>query len=153
MAMEPLAAPSGFAPADFSAGFLDLSGPYFLRDDGPATILGLHVQERHGNYIGVAHGGLLATFADVALSFQVHASETPRLKVATNTLTTNFIAGRYVDRLVRVGAEWRIIARTGIYDWREFREIGAASLSNVPPAARGAHDATDPAWPVGTAWR
>ena len=63
------------------------------------------------------------------------------------------IAGRYVDRLVRVGGEWRIIARTGIYDWREFREIGAASLSSVPPAARGAHDATDPAWMVGTAWR
>ena len=93
MAMEPLAAPPGFAPADFSAGFLDLSGPYFLRDNGAATTLGLRVQERHGNYIGVAHGGLLATFADVALSYQVHASETPRLKVATNTLTTNFIAG------------------------------------------------------------
>ena len=91
--MELPAAPPGFSPADFSAGFLDLSGPYFVRCDGPTTILGLRVQERHGNYIGVAHGGLLATFADVALSFQVHASETPRLKVATNTLTTNFIAG------------------------------------------------------------
>ena len=63
------------------------------------------------------------------------------------------IAGRYIDRLVRVGTEWRIIARTGIYDWREFREIGAASLSNVPQEARGAHDDTDPAWPVGTGWR
>ena len=85
--------PPGFKPARFSPGFLDLSGPYFLRREADTTILGLRVQERHGNYIGVAHGGLLATFADVALSYQVHASETPRLKVATNTLTTNFIAG------------------------------------------------------------
>jgi acyl-coenzyme A thioesterase 13 len=92
--MEPSAPPPGFVPADFSAGFLDFSGPYHLRDDGTAaTVLGLRVQERHGNYLGVAHGGLLATFADVALSYQVHASETPRLKVATNALTTNFIAG------------------------------------------------------------
>ena len=91
--MEPLAAPPGFVSADFSAGFLDLSGPYFLRDHGAATTVGLRVQERHGNYIGVAHGGLLATLADVALSYQVHASEAPRLTVATNALTTNFIAG------------------------------------------------------------
>lgn len=63
------------------------------------------------------------------------------------------IAGRYVDRLVRVGSEWRIFARTGIYDWREFREIGAANLSSVPQEARGAFDSADPAWAVGTAWR
>ena len=91
--MDQPAAPPGFVPANFSAGFLDLSGPYFLREDGATTIVGLRVQERHGNYIGVAHGGLLATLADVALSYQVHASETPRLKVATNALTTNFLAG------------------------------------------------------------
>ena len=63
------------------------------------------------------------------------------------------IAGRYVDRVVRVGAEWRIIARTGIYDWREYREIGAANLTGVPQAARGAYDQADPAWSVGTGWR
>jgi hypothetical protein len=38
--------------------------------------------------------------------------------------------------------------RTGIYDWREFRDLGDASLANVPPSACGAHDGTDPAWPV-----
>jgi hypothetical protein len=63
------------------------------------------------------------------------------------------VAGRYVDRLVRVGGEWRIIARKGIYDWREYREIGPANLSGVPQEARGAFDAADPAWPVGTGWR
>jgi hypothetical protein len=59
------------------------------------------------------------------------------------------IAGRYVDRLVRYEGGWRIIQRTGIYDWREFREIGAANLSAVPQEARGQHDAGDPAWAVG----
>jgi hypothetical protein len=62
------------------------------------------------------------------------------------------IAGRYVDRLVRHGGGWRIMQRTGIYDWREFREIGEANLSSVPPEARGAHDARDPAWEVAAAW-
>jgi len=58
------------------------------------------------------------------------------------------IAGRYVDRLVRHHGQWRIIERTGIYDWREFRTLGEASLATVPQSARGAHDDTDPAWPV-----
>lgn len=62
------------------------------------------------------------------------------------------IAGRYVDRFVRLERGWRIMQRTGIYDWREFREIGEANLSDVSQEARGAHDAGDPAWPVGAAW-
>ena len=62
------------------------------------------------------------------------------------------IAGRYVDRLVRHAGGWRIMQRTGIYDWREFREIGEANLSAVPQQTRGAYGETDPAWPVANAW-
>lgn len=62
------------------------------------------------------------------------------------------IAGRYVDHFVRHGAEWRIKKRIGIYDWREFRTIGAATLSTVPKAARGAHDQSDPAFGVAQQW-
>ena len=108
--------PAGFKPANFSAGFLELSGPYFLRREADTTILGLRVQERHGNYIGVAHGGLLATFADMALSYQVHASETPGLKVATNALTTNFIAavraGDWLEATCRIDRLGKRLAYT-----------------------------------------
>ncbi|WP_296678835.1 nuclear transport factor 2 family protein [Novosphingobium sp.] len=62
------------------------------------------------------------------------------------------IAGRYVDRLVRHDGGWRIMQRIGIYDWREFRTIGEASLSAVPDDARGAHHAGDPAWAVAQAF-
>jgi uncharacterized protein (TIGR00369 family) len=85
--------PAGFVPADFSPGFLTLSGPYFLNRDGAAARLGLLVSESHANYVGVAHGGVLATFADVALSFALHDSERPPLQVVSNTLTVNFLAG------------------------------------------------------------
>lgn len=33
-----------------------------------------------------------------------------------------FLAGRYVDRFERRDAEWRIVARTVVYDWIEERE-------------------------------
>jgi hypothetical protein len=58
------------------------------------------------------------------------------------------IAGRYIDRLTRYHGEWRIIQRTGVYDWREFHALGDADLAGLPQSARGAHDASDPAWPV-----
>lgn len=85
--------PAGFVPANFSPGYLDLSGPYFIRRDEGGTRLGLLVGESHANYLGVAHGGVLATFADVALSFAVHDSERPALAVVSTTLTVNFLAG------------------------------------------------------------
>lgn len=62
------------------------------------------------------------------------------------------IAGRYVDALVRMDGGWRIMRRTGIYDWREFRTIGEANLSAVPADARGRHDDHDPAAPIGAFW-
>lgn len=62
------------------------------------------------------------------------------------------IAGRYVDEFVRFGEEWRILKRTGVYDWREFREIGEATLTSVPAAARGAHDESDAASGIARYW-
>ncbi len=63
------------------------------------------------------------------------------------------IAGRYVDRFEKRAGEWRIAHRTGIYDWREYRTIGEANLSDVPPEARGLHDDSDPSTPVSRHWR
>ena len=63
------------------------------------------------------------------------------------------IAGRYVDRFERRGGEWRIAHRTGIYDWREYRDVGEASLGSVPDEARGQHDDRDPSTPVLLRWR
>ncbi|WP_296678837.1 PaaI family thioesterase [Novosphingobium sp.] len=85
--------PAGFVPADFSPGFLHLSGPYYLGRGEEGRQIGLRVTESHANYVGVAHGGVLATFADVALSFIVHDSERPQLQVVSNSLTVNFLSG------------------------------------------------------------
>lgn len=62
------------------------------------------------------------------------------------------IAGRYVDRFERREGIWRISHRQGIYDWREYREIGSANLSAVPDEARGQHDDSDPSTPAVRYW-
>lgn len=83
--------PDGFKRAQFAKGFLDRAGPYWLKKHHGSTIIGLRIDETHDNNVGAAHGGVLATLADVAMSFQVHDSERPQLGVVTNSLTCNFL--------------------------------------------------------------
>lgn len=58
------------------------------------------------------------------------------------------VAGRYVDRFEKRanehGGVWRIAHRTGLYDWREFREVEGVDLSDTPEGAAGYHDDRDP---------
>ncbi len=58
------------------------------------------------------------------------------------------VAGRYVDRFEKRDGAWRIARRTGLYDWREFREVEGVDLSDTPEGAAGYHDERDPSTPV-----
>lgn len=77
----------------------------------------------------------------------------PAVYPAREESYTAVIAGRYVDRFERRGGEWRIARRHGIYDWREYREIGEADLSGLPDGACGYHDHRDPAWRIAARFR
>jgi acyl-coenzyme A thioesterase 13 len=110
------AAPSDFEPARFAKGFLDRSGPYFLRRDPDCIVVGLRIEDGHLNYVGVAHGGVLTSLADVALSLQVHALEVPSLSPVTNSLTTNFIGaarlGDWLEAHTRIDQIGKRLAHT-----------------------------------------
>lgn len=86
--------PQDFEPAGFTPGFLDHGGPYYL---GPQVegvrAVGLMIAPHHINYQDAAHGGVLSTFADVALSHAVFDAERPRLAPSTVTLTVNYLSG------------------------------------------------------------
>ena len=61
----------------------------------------LRLLDQHMNYRDMAHGGVLSTFADVAMSWQVYCSEEPPLPVSTITLAVNFLGpARLGDWLV-----------------------------------------------------
>lgn len=95
--------PPGFTPANFSPGFLDRGGPYWIGGTDAGPLIGLRIEEGHLNYLDIAHGGVVSTLADVAMSYVVHASAMPRLAVSTATLTVNFLAGvKLGDWLVAV---------------------------------------------------
>ena len=92
MAHSNIEIPAGFVPSGFSPGFLDHSGPYYLKNGQGPTIVGCRILGRHMNYVGSAHGGVLATLADVTLSLAVYASEEPKRPVSTVSMTTNFLS-------------------------------------------------------------
>lgn len=108
MTADSVPVPDGFRPAQFSPGFLDVSGPYFLKLEAGSTIIGCRMLEQHLNYAGVAHGGFLATLADVALSLQLYNSVEAKLPVSTVSMTINFL------RAAKLG-EW--IEATSKIDW------------------------------------
>ncbi len=92
--MTDLAPPEGFIPAEFTPGFLDHGGPYFLKKNGGAPLLlGLRICSHHINYRDAAHGGVISTFADVALSHAVYDAERPRVAPSTITLQINYLKG------------------------------------------------------------
>lgn len=86
--------PEGFLPAQFTPGFLDHGGPYFLcLKEGAPQIVGLRIKPHHINYQDAAHGGVVSTLADVALSYAVYNAERPRLRPSTITLGVNYLHG------------------------------------------------------------
>ncbi|MBI1330436.1 MAG: PaaI family thioesterase [Alphaproteobacteria bacterium] len=59
--------PEGFRKLNFNTGFLESNGPLYGHWDGKLLRIGFRVEMRHCNPGRVAHGGMLATFADMQL--------------------------------------------------------------------------------------
>ena len=60
--------PPGFEPIVSSNPFGGRNGPLFERCDGDGWVRGFRVGPHHCNAGGVAHGGMLMTFADIVLA-------------------------------------------------------------------------------------
>jgi uncharacterized protein (TIGR00369 family) len=95
------AVPAGFELLPVSGGYFKQLGPVYgkTRADG-SVIVALRVAERHLNFGGVAHGGMLATVADGALGRNVAIARARRQAQVTVSLTADFLSGaRFGDWL------------------------------------------------------
>ena len=126
------AIPQGFARADFTPGFLDHGGPYYLGPEADGVrLMGLLIGPHHINYQNAAHGGVISTFADVALSHAIHDAERPRLAPATVTLTVNYLSpaklGDWLEARVRIDRLGGRMGYTSGGIWRGAEQIAAMS--------------------------
>ena len=126
--------PAGFEPADFTPGFLDHGGLYYLGPEAEgARVVGLLICPHHINYQDAAHGGVISTFADVALSHAVFDAERPRLTPSTVTLTVNYLSGArlgdWLEARVRIDRLGGRTAYTSGGIWRGPEQV--ATMSGV----------------------
>lgn len=132
--MSDMAIPTGFEPAAFTPGFLDHGGPYYLGPKAEGVrVIGLAVCPHHINYLDAAHGGVISTFADVALSHAVYDAERPRLAPSTVTLTVHYLTGArlgdWLEARVRIDRLGGRTAYTSGGIWRGDEQI--ATMSGV----------------------
>ena len=90
--------PEGFIPLDRPSPFINTIGPVYIKPEGEAPVIGLRIEDKHANTQGIAHGGVLASLADIALGYNLVFSTNPPRALVTVNLTIDFIgSARYGD--------------------------------------------------------
>lgn len=62
-----MAIPEGFRPVQVGGAFIAHNGPLYAKWTGQRLLLGFRVQDHHTNPLKIAHGGMMATFADMLI--------------------------------------------------------------------------------------
>lgn len=85
-------------------GFFSTIGPLWARPLGKSWEYGLHIEPRHENPLGIAHGGMLVSLMDQAISM-IAWSAAGRNPCATVQLDTHFLAPAKTGDFVVAQAE------------------------------------------------
>jgi uncharacterized protein (TIGR00369 family) len=94
--------PEGFAPLFRSSPFLDVIGPIYGKGEGKDLIVGLRIEEKHTNARGLAHGGIFATLADIALGYCLAFYTDPPQSLMTTNLSLDFAGSARIGDWVEV---------------------------------------------------
>ena len=95
------AVPDGFVRLPTGLGFTDNLQPCFRRIEGDAVSFGLVVERQHGNVMGICHGGVLVTLADVTAATGVNVARGVRAGSPTINLAVDFIAAARMGQWIQ----------------------------------------------------
>jgi acyl-coenzyme A thioesterase PaaI-like protein len=87
--------PAGFKPMPMGGSFVAINGPLYVFRQGATAKLGLRIEQRHCNPLGMSHGGMLATFADMLMPVVMYADPelaARRRYLPTVSLQLDFVA-------------------------------------------------------------
>lgn len=114
--------PQDFEPLATSP-FSERIGPLYVNKRDSVPVIGVRIEPHHANRLGRAHGGLLMTLADVALSRAVREHLPPGSTLATADLHIAFLeaiapddwleAVPSVDRIGRALIHGSCVLRSG----------------------------------------
>ena len=84
--------PDGFEALPEGLGFTDVLRPVYRREQGDELQLGMFVQARLCNMIGICHGGALMTLADVGAASAMNFARKKLTGTPTLNLSFDFIS-------------------------------------------------------------
>lgn len=101
---------SGQIPADFERlpegfGYTDSVQPVYRRIEGEEVSFGLVVQPHHGNSMGICHGGVLMTLADMTAASGCNLARGELVGSPTINLSVDFIAAARQGEWIQADAE------------------------------------------------
>ncbi|HEY2445071.1 MAG TPA: PaaI family thioesterase [Rhizomicrobium sp.] len=119
--------PAGFSPLNLAMGFLEANGPLYGKWIDERLLVGFRIEMRHCNPAKVAHGGMLATFADMLLPLATRAQSKADLGfLPTVSLACDFLAPAPLGAWVEGRAESLTATRNLVF------AQGMAMADNTP---------------------
>ena len=89
----PAGIPEGFRKLAVPDQFVALAGPLWVKAESDGLRVGLPLEDRHGNPMGWAHGGLLVTVADMVMGLGSGFATGIFWPHPTISLTSEFVRG------------------------------------------------------------
>lgn len=101
-----LSIPDGFEPHFRRSPLTDPWEPLYSRREGSRLCLGLHLDERHCNARGIAHGGLVSALADNAMGLAcVLGAAGKAAGAVTASLTVDFVGAARPGQWLEIAAD------------------------------------------------
>ncbi|MDG2046804.1 MAG: PaaI family thioesterase [Halioglobus sp.] len=117
--------PKGFDPLPRGLGYTDTLQPIYRKVAGDSAVFGLVVGPQHSNTMGLCHGGVLMTLADIAAATGANLAHGAVSGSPTINLSINFIACARQGQWLQAEAEHVSVKRRfgfcsgGIYNGEE----------------------------------
>ncbi len=97
--------PAGFERVPEGLGFTDNLQPFYRRVQGDSVSFGLLVELKHANSLGICHGGVLMTLADVAAASGTNIARGKISGAPTINLSVDFISAARQGRWIQADIE------------------------------------------------
>ncbi|HXT05802.1 MAG TPA: PaaI family thioesterase [Roseiarcus sp.] len=106
-----MSAPPGFVRLEIAASFAAAFGPIYVKREDERVRYGFRVEARHLNFREVAHGGAIATFADMQLAALMRSGLLAPKQSPTISLSIDYLAPARLGDWVE--GEIVLVKRTG----------------------------------------
>jgi uncharacterized protein (TIGR00369 family) len=93
-AVGPIATlvPEGFGPVSIGGPYMAANGPLYAKLEEGKLLLGFRVELRHTNPLQIAHGGMMASFADMLIPCaSMYQGDMPRRFLPTISLNIDYV--------------------------------------------------------------